>query len=81
MFLGLRPRNSGLRESLLTFPSSQQEVSVGFVFHWKIEDLEMCVGVTFRGMDALFLALQRKLWKSDRFWQEAPVQESPSSIE
>lgn len=54
MVLGLTSLNSGLREPLLTFPSSQQEVSVGLILHWKIEDLEVCVGVRFKGIDALF---------------------------
>lgn len=75
MFVGLKSLNSGLRESLLTFPSSRQEVSVGLILHWKKEDLEMCVGVRFKGMDALFLALPSKLLKSDCFWQETSVQE------
>lgn len=77
MFLGLRALTSGLRESLLTFSSSQQEVNSGLLLHRKIEDLEMCMGVSFKGTVALFLALQSKLSKSDYFWKEAPFRNLP----
>lgn len=73
MFLGLRPPTS---ESLLTLPISQQEVSAGLIIHWKIKDLG---GGGFKHMDALFLALQSKLSKSDCFWQEAAFRNLPPS--